>query len=372
MPSPSPARRTSIATGVPTRTRSFGLPVRLWGFPRDRWGTRRWVTSTSAPGAPYTRTFCASIARSRTGPSSKSLPSYTPFAPPGIGEGTSTSWGSSPRGRAQPHAPSLCPPRLCPAPGIRPRLRARLPRRAGRPSHQREGRRGAPSRGDVVFGRGDACHPHRTLLRHGPRPSMGADGTGVPRDRLRRRDSHPRPSLRPRRSVRRRRDRRVLAPPRSGGRRRSSAGPPSGRRRGDLLQLPSGPGAPTRARPRRRGVSRVRPRAGASEGPVRRHDDGVRGKPSRARRLSAGAPRAHGREVWAEAGLSQLRIAETEKYAHVTYFFSGGREEPFPGERRVLIPPQGRHVRPQAGDERLRGGRRAPGNSPEGPPTSSS
>jgi len=43
-------------------------------------------------------------------------------------------------------------------------------------------------------------------------------------------------------------------------------------------------------------------------------------------------------EVWAEAGLTQLRIAETEKYAHVTYFFSGGREDPFPGERRVLIP----------------------------------
>jgi 2,3-bisphosphoglycerate-independent phosphoglycerate mutase len=34
----------------------------------------------------------------------------------------------------------------------------------------------------------------------------------------------------------------------------------------------------------------------------------------------------------------QLRIAETEKYAHVTYFFSGGREEPFAGERRILVP----------------------------------
>ena len=43
-------------------------------------------------------------------------------------------------------------------------------------------------------------------------------------------------------------------------------------------------------------------------------------------------------ECWAAAGLSQLRIAETEKYAHVTYFFSGGREEPFPGEDRVLVP----------------------------------
>ncbi|HET97824.1 MAG TPA: 2,3-bisphosphoglycerate-independent phosphoglycerate mutase, partial [Desulfurivibrio alkaliphilus] len=37
-------------------------------------------------------------------------------------------------------------------------------------------------------------------------------------------------------------------------------------------------------------------------------------------------------------GLKQLRIAETEKYAHVTYFFNGGREEPFPGEERALIP----------------------------------
>jgi len=37
-------------------------------------------------------------------------------------------------------------------------------------------------------------------------------------------------------------------------------------------------------------------------------------------------------------GLSQLRIAETEKYAHVTFFFNGGVEKPFPGERRLLIP----------------------------------
>jgi 2,3-bisphosphoglycerate-independent phosphoglycerate mutase len=38
------------------------------------------------------------------------------------------------------------------------------------------------------------------------------------------------------------------------------------------------------------------------------------------------------------AGISQLRIAETEKYAHVTYFFNGGLEQPFPGEERCLIP----------------------------------
>jgi 2,3-bisphosphoglycerate-independent phosphoglycerate mutase len=43
-------------------------------------------------------------------------------------------------------------------------------------------------------------------------------------------------------------------------------------------------------------------------------------------------------ELLAEAGRKQLRCAETEKYAHVTYFFSGGREEPFPGEDRKLVP----------------------------------
>jgi 2,3-bisphosphoglycerate-independent phosphoglycerate mutase len=37
-------------------------------------------------------------------------------------------------------------------------------------------------------------------------------------------------------------------------------------------------------------------------------------------------------------GKTQLRIAETEKYAHVTFFFNGGRETPFPGEHRTLIP----------------------------------
>jgi 2,3-bisphosphoglycerate-independent phosphoglycerate mutase len=43
-------------------------------------------------------------------------------------------------------------------------------------------------------------------------------------------------------------------------------------------------------------------------------------------------------EVVSNAGLKQIRIAETEKYAHVTFFFSGGREAEFPGENRILIP----------------------------------
>jgi 2,3-bisphosphoglycerate-independent phosphoglycerate mutase len=43
-------------------------------------------------------------------------------------------------------------------------------------------------------------------------------------------------------------------------------------------------------------------------------------------------------ELLSENGLKQLHIAETEKYAHVTYFFNGGREEEFPGEDRILVP----------------------------------
>jgi 2,3-bisphosphoglycerate-independent phosphoglycerate mutase len=42
--------------------------------------------------------------------------------------------------------------------------------------------------------------------------------------------------------------------------------------------------------------------------------------------------------IVAAAGLTQLRIAETEKYAHVTFFFNGGEETVFPGEERVLVP----------------------------------
>jgi 2,3-bisphosphoglycerate-independent phosphoglycerate mutase len=43
-------------------------------------------------------------------------------------------------------------------------------------------------------------------------------------------------------------------------------------------------------------------------------------------------------QVFASLSLRNLRVAETEKYAHVTYFFNGGVEKPFPGEERVLVP----------------------------------
>ena len=43
-------------------------------------------------------------------------------------------------------------------------------------------------------------------------------------------------------------------------------------------------------------------------------------------------------EVLANSGLTQLRLAETEKYAHVTFFLNGGRDEPFKNEERILVP----------------------------------
>ena len=43
-------------------------------------------------------------------------------------------------------------------------------------------------------------------------------------------------------------------------------------------------------------------------------------------------------EVCAEHGIRQLHVAETEKYAHVTYFFNGGREDEWQGETRILVP----------------------------------
>ena len=43
-------------------------------------------------------------------------------------------------------------------------------------------------------------------------------------------------------------------------------------------------------------------------------------------------------EVISDAGLTQLRTAETEKYPHVTFFFNGGRDAPYPGEDRSMVP----------------------------------
>lgn len=59
-------------------------------------------------------------------------------------------------------------------------------------------------------------------------------------------------------------------------------------------------------------------------------------------------------EVVAGAGRKQIRIAETEKYPHVTFFFSGGREEPFEGEKRLLCPsPKEMIIRDENGVEKV-------------------
>ena len=60
-------------------------------------------------------------------------------------------------------------------------------------------------------------------------------------------------------------------------------------------------------------------------------------------------------EYIASKGLNQLHIAETEKYAHVTFFFNGGRETPFDNEDRILVPsPKVATYEPETGNERLR------------------
>ena len=70
--------------------------------------------------------------------------------------------------------------------------------------------------------------------------------------------------------------------------------------------------------------------------------------------------------VVSRAGKTQLHVAETEKYAHVTYFFNGGVEQPLPGERRELVASQRdvADLRPQAADERPRDHRRVPRGLP--------
>ena len=95
---------------------------------------------------------------------------------------------------------------------------------------------------------------------------------------------------------------------------------------GDPLQLPRGSGAPART---------------ASSGEGRRLDDD-----DRATGPTSTCPVAFEEavvvdtmaEVLAEHGLRQLHVAETEKYAHVTYFFNGGREQEWAGETRILVP----------------------------------
>ena len=96
-------------------------------------------------------------------------------------------------------------------------------------------------------------------------------------------------------------------------------------RHGDLLQLPAGSRPPAdahAARPRRR----------------RHDDDALLVRPRHADRVLGAGHREHARRGARRARRRQLHVAETEKYAHVTYFFNGGREDEWPGETRMLVP----------------------------------
>ncbi len=105
------------------------------------------------------------------------------------------------------------------------------------------------------------------------------------------------------------------------GSRRLGAG-----RCGDLLQLPPRPRPPARPEARRGGL---RPD----------DDDPLLGRARCACRSSASRSCEHTlAETLAAAGARQLHVAETEKYAHVTYFFNGGVEQAWPGETRILVP----------------------------------
>ena len=106
-------------------------------------------------------------------------------------------------------------------------------------------------------------------------------------------------------------------------RRRAAARP--GRRR-DLLQLPARPRPPAGVEARRGGL---RPD----------DDDALLVTSSTAGRLRrAGGAGTRSPRRSPRAGARQLHVAETEKYAHVTYFFNGGVEDEWPGETRILVP----------------------------------
>ena len=139
--------------------------------------------------------------------------------------------------------------------------------------------------------------------------------------------------------LRARRDRRVrqptaIVPPaarRSGMRRRRR------RRVHELPRRPRAPAHPRAHRPAFDGFARARRAAGsAATCTLTSYGEDFAHLPV------AFAPQSDGATASAstspQLGLTQLRIAETEKYAHVTYFFNGGVETPYPGEDRVLVP----------------------------------
>jgi 2,3-bisphosphoglycerate-independent phosphoglycerate mutase len=135
------------------------------------------------------------------------------------------------------------------------------------------------------------------------------------------------------RVLRARRDRRIHRAGDDRRRAQRAGGPDSRRRRLHLFQLPR------RSRPRDDQAltdpTLEKPSIAAPEESALHHHDAVRQELHRAFRAAARAiPTTSWPNVLAQLNWKNLRVAETEKYAHVTYFFNGGNEKPFAGEER--------------------------------------
>ena len=135
-----------------------------------------------------------------------------------------------------------------------------------------------------------------------------------------------------------------------------------GRRRRPDVQLPLRPRARDPDGAARSAVRRLQARQARDVRRGRRHGRVFgRAQPASSRRCFRPQSIKMGLgETVSQAGLKQLRIAETEKYAHVTFFFNGGEERVFDGEERILVPsPKVADLRPEARDERAGSDRQA-------------
>ena len=315
--------------------------------------TARWATSTSARAAACRRCSCASTRRSRTA-RSPALPALQAALETGRAQHAAPDRAGRRRRRARQPAPRPRADPDRPGAGRRAHRGARLHRRARHPPRRRPRGRHR-DRGD----RRPRRHGLRPLLGDGPRPALGPHQARLRRDGPRRTAS----------AAHQRAARRSRSPTTPGvtdefiepaviGDARGEPDPP--RRRAPLLAT----SAPT-ARASSRWPSASPDFDGFERGPTP-----VLPALTTMTRYKAEfhAPvlfeaqdvRQGLAETVSGAGRRQLHVAETEKYAHVTFFFNGGREEPFEGERRVLVPsPQHvAHLRPRPRDERGRGARR--------------
>ncbi len=179
-------------------------------------------------------------------------------------------------------------------------------------------------------------HRHRPLLRHGPRQALGPRRRAPTPPWSRR--TAPASPIRPAAIEAAYAEEKYdeFVPPSVIG---DYAGM-QGRRRHPVLQLPRRPGAGNPGRPAGPGLRRLpaharRPKFAAAAGMTRYSDAlapflGVLFAPETLHNILG--------EVVANAGRTQLRMAETEKYPHVTYFLNGGQEAPYAGEDRIMVP----------------------------------